>query len=168
MERIQTPASSEVHLSVLESRKLKGTMRMLSDKVRGWLIDDGVYEPEADGVEELTVLGAPVDSAFVDFYSHCSSATIMGDGPEELDGIVWMIRNSTWHEGHESIVNVLELPQAMIPLSPFEAGTYFYNTDTGAVWDVEYGETLLAAREQATEPDWPDFESFLVWFFAID
>lgn len=141
---------------------------MLSDEVRGWLIDEGVYEPEADGIEELTALGAPADSAFVDFYSHCGEPTIMGDGPEELDGIVWMIRNSTWHDGRESVLDVLELPETMIPLAPFEGGTYLYDAGTGAVWDAEYGEKLRAARENSTEPDWPDFESFLIWFFAID
>lgn len=143
---------------------------MLSEEVRGWMIDEDVYDDEGDpdGVEDLVDLGAAPDSAFVDFYAHCGEASIMGEGPMELDGLVWMIRNAGWLETRMHALDALELPETMIQLSPLEGGAFFYDALTGAVWDVEYGDKLTAARERTHAPDWPDFESFLVWFFAID
>jgi len=140
---------------------------MLSDGTRQWLVDNDLYESEADGAAELIALGADPRSAFVDFYSHVGEATVMGDRPEELDGIVWMIRNSGWADTSSALVSALGLPAAFVPLTPFEGGGYFADLTTGAVWNVEPGERLIALQERRSAADWAAFEDFLIWFFEI-
>jgi len=142
----------------------------LSENLRQDLIAENAYaEGDGSGYELLEQLGVDRDSAFADFFAHGTDATYVGVHGHEIDDVIWMIENSGYLEALGSLRNALGLPPELLPLDPFEGGGgFFYSTTDGGVYEIELGEKLQSVVSGESAPDWPDFETFLRWFFGLD
>lgn len=142
----------------------------LNENLRRELINEDAYaEGDGDGYDLLESLGVDRDSPFADFCAHGTDATYVGAGGHEIDDIVWMIRNSGYLESRDTLREQLGLPAELLPLDAFEGGGgFFYSTADGGVYDIELGEKLQRVVSGDAAPDWPDFESFLRWFFGLE
>lgn len=55
----------------------------------------------------------------------------------------WFLNNSDYDGRLTAARGILGIPEPNIPLDPFAGGQgYFYNKETGEVFDIELGECL--------------------------
>ncbi len=149
---------------------------MLSQKVVNKILEDGLYfDDEFDFEKNEVVLTKEsrewfnrefgiknTDSAFVDFYSFVIGPSGNGGQLFDLEQIVEDYQNPFWIEQYPN------LTERYLQISSIEGeGSYFYDKDTDAVYDVDWGEMddFVAGN---LEPKWKSFYDFLEWYYSED
>lgn len=143
---------------------------MLSQKVKDYLIAEGLYD-EADDKQYKKVildLNIPLNTAFADLNLHTNVVNFSGK-LRDLYNVCWFAINTNFELNIEATHKVLKLPEDYIPLDSFEAeGGFFYNRKTGEVLELELGQKLIDFQNGKLQPQWKDFNSFLEWYFDIE
>lgn len=143
---------------------------MLSEKIKtfckekGWWNDDYTQE-YADALRKLNI---DLTSDFATFFLHVEDSPTFYGRHQELYQICWFAINTNYELAITFAHDTLELPNEYIPLDSFEGeGGFFYNRSTGAVLEIELGQKLIDFQKGELQPQWPDFNSFVEWFFEI-
>ena len=143
---------------------------MLSEKIKtfckekGWWNDDYTQE-YADALRKLKI---DLTSDFATFFLHVEDSPTFYGRHQELYQICWFAINTNYELAITFAHDALELPNEYIPLDSFEGeGGFFYNRSTGAVLEIELGQKLIDFQKGELQPQWPDFNSFVEWFFEI-
>nr|WP_154892952.1 SMI1/KNR4 family protein [Paenibacillus xylanexedens] len=144
---------------------------MLSSKViefsqgKGWWHEDVPKEYE----EALQKLNIDLQSDFAQFYLHADDGPTFYSRHQEIYQICWVMENTVYLEDMTVAQLTLGLPKAYIPLDSFEGeGGFFYNRQTGEVVLVELGESIERFLSGESSPQWPDFNTFLEWYFQLE
>ncbi len=144
---------------------------MLSEKVKNYLIETGLYDETEDTNYQKVMLdlGIKLDTTFAQFNLYTNAVTFKGRS-YELYNVCWFkIYSDDLDYGIESAHKVLKLPDEYIPLDSFEGeGGFFYNRKTGEVLEIELGQKLIDFQNGQLRPQWKDFNSFLEWFFELE
>ncbi|QSI04590.1 hypothetical protein [Treponema pedis] len=143
---------------------------MLSEKVKNYLIETGLYDETEDTNYQKVMLdlGIKLDAAFAQFNLYTNAVTFSGQA-YDIYNVCWFAINSTYSEQIENMQSALNLPEEYIPLDSFEAeGGFFYNLKTGEVLELELGQKLIDFQNGQLQPQWKDFNSFLEWFFELE
>lgn len=143
---------------------------MLSQKVKDYLIAEGLYDEADDKQYEKVILdlNIPLNTAFADFNLH-TNVVNFSDKLSDLYNVCWFAINTNYELNIEATHKVLKLPEEYIPLDSFEAeGGFFYNRKTGEVLALELGQKLIDFQNGKLQPQWKDFNSFLEWYFDIE
>jgi hypothetical protein len=138
------------------------------DEERAILLKQGCSETYIrktlrDSNEKLADLGVPKVSDFYEFYSRTRFMPV-GEGEElnTLDGIIEH-KESGFHE--EDCPGIYD---RFLQLSSIEGeGSYFYEIETGIVYDADWGEEK-AMMLGTLEKKWPSFYAFLEWYYPPD
>ena len=143
---------------------------MLSEKIKtfckekGWWNDDYTQE-YADALRKLNI---DLTTDFATFFLHVEDSPTFYGRHQELYQICWFAINTNYDLAITFAHDALELPNEYIPLDSFEGeGGFFYNRSTGAVLEIELGQKLIDFQKGELQPQWPDFNSFVEWFFEI-
>ena len=143
---------------------------MLSEKIKtfckekGWWNDDYTQE-YADALRKLNI---DLTTDFATFFLHVEDSPTFYGRHQELYQICWFAINTNYELAITFAHDTLELPNEYIPLDSFEGeGGFFYNRSTGAVLEIELGQKLIDFQKGELQPQWPDFNSFVEWFFEI-
>ena len=143
---------------------------MLSEKIKtfckekGWWNDDYTQE-YADALRKLNI---DLTTDFATFFLHVEDSPTFYGRHQELYQICWFAINTNYELAITFAHDALELPNEYIPLDSFEGeGGFFYNRSTGAVLEIELGQKLIDFQKGELQPQWPDFNSFVEWFFEI-
>ena len=142
---------------------------MLSEKVKNYLVETGLYNETEDPDYQKVILdlGIKLDATFAQFNLYTNAVTFLGHN-YEIYNVCWFAINSTYFEEIEYDQLSLNLPDEYIPLDDFEAdGGFFYNRKTGEVLELELGQKLIDFQNGTLQPQWKDFNSFLEWFFEL-
>ena len=143
---------------------------MLSNKVRKYLVDAGVFDETRDEAYEqvMSDLGIRLDSAFAEFNLYTNAITFSGKY-SEIDNVCCFAIKSTYSDQVERMHSVLNLPEEYIPLDSFEGeGGFFYNRLTGEVLELELGQKLIDFQCGRLQSQWKDFNAFLEWYFELE
>lgn len=143
---------------------------MLSNKVRKYLVDAGVFDETRDEAYEqvMSDLVIRLDSAFAEFNLYTNAITFSGKY-SEIYNVCWFAINSTYSDQVERMHSVLNLPEEYIPLDSFEGeGGFFYNRLTGEVLELELGQKLIDFQCGRLQSQWKDFNAFLEWYFELE
>jgi len=143
---------------------------MLSEKIKtfckekGWWNDDYTQE-YADALRKLNI---DLTTDFATFFLHVEDSPTFYGRHQELYQICWFAINTNYELAITFAHDTLELPNEYIPLDSFEGeGGFFYNRSTGEVLEIELGQKLIDFQKGELQPQWPDFNSFVEWFFEI-
>ena len=143
---------------------------MLSEKIKtfckekGWWNDDYTQE-YADALRKLNI---DLTTDFATFFLHVEDSPTFYGRHQELYQICWFAINTNYDLAITFAHDTLELPNEYIPLDSFEGeGGFFYNRSTGEVLEIELGQKLIDFQKGELQPQWPDFNSFVEWFFEI-
>ena len=143
---------------------------MLSEKIKtfckekGWWNDDYTQE-YADALRKLNI---DLTTDFATFFLHVEDSPTFYGRHQELYQICWFAINTNYELAITFAHDALELPNEYIPLDSFEGeGGFFYNRSTGEVLEIELGQKLIDFQKGELQPQWPDFNSFVEWFFEI-
>lgn len=143
---------------------------MLSEKIKtfckekGWWNDDYTQE-YADALRKLNI---DLTTDFATFFLHVEDSPTFYGRHQELYQICWFAINTNYELAITFTHDALELPNEYIPLDSFEGeGGFFYNRSTGEVLEIELGQKLIDFQKGELQPQWPDFNSFVEWFFEI-
>ena len=146
---------------------------MLSEKVihhckqQGWWFDE-VTQEYTDALQQI---GVDPESDFAEFYLHAEDGpTFMGRDHLQLYQICWFVLNSnSYTMSIQGIHDRLKLPEDYIPLDSFEGEYgYFYNRNTGQVLGLGLGEEWQRFMDGILQPQWPDFNTFMEWFWELE
>ena len=109
-----------------------------------------------------------ISSDFSQFYLHVEDGPTFTSKNGEIYQFCWFLKNSDYNSRLSMTREVLKIPEPYIPLDSFsgERG-YFYNTETGGVFDIGLGDSLRKFIEGVREPRWASFNDFVEWFFDI-
>lgn len=143
---------------------------MLSAKIvsfcqdKNWWFDD--VEPKYKDV--LLRIGVDIASDFAQFYLHVEDGPTFTSKNGEIYQICWFLNNSDYEKRLKMTREVLKIPDPYIPLDSFygERG-YFYNKETGEIFNIGLGEELKKFMDGSLGPQWKDFNQFIEWFFDI-
>lgn len=141
---------------------------MLSNKVKEYCQQKGWWHESVPEEYKTALQSINVDLAsdFAEFYLHAEDLHTFLSRKREIYQVCWFILNSHYQQSVTSAHESLKLPEAYIPLSTFDEDGFFYNRSTGEVLHLEVGEKLVRLFETGqVTPDWPDFNSFLEWYF---
>lgn len=129
-----------------------------------WWFDD--VEPTYN--DALLRMGLDISSDFSQFYLHVEDGPTFTSKNGEIYQICWFINNSDYGGRLRMTREVLKVPEPYIPLDSFsgERG-YFYNTETGEVFDIGLGSSLKKFMDGDLKPRWGSFNEFIEWFFDI-
>jgi len=126
-----------------------------------------------DGTEDETYqkvmsdLGIDPQTPFAQFHIYTNQVTFLGKRAE-LYNVCWFAINSTYYQQMESMRSIFKLPEECIPLDSFEGeGGFFYNRNTGEVLELTLGKVYEDFQQGKLKPQWPDFNTFLEWFFDL-
>jgi len=142
---------------------------MLSEKVKNYLIENGMYDDTEDETYQkvMSDLGINLETPFAQFNLYTNDITFSGKY-NDLYNVCWFAINSTYFEQIESMRSALNLPEEYIPLDSFEGeGGFFYNRKTGEVLELELGQKLIDFQSGKLQPQWKDFNAFLEWYFEL-
>ncbi|WP_234030769.1 hypothetical protein [Aeromonas hydrophila] len=143
---------------------------MLSENLINYLRDNGWWFEEVSipYKEALESIGLSADSQIGFFYLHAE------DGPHFISqkGMIyqlcWFVLNTDYGLAAESLRKSLCLPPNLIPLDSFEGeGGFFYNKESGQVFELSIGESLSDFLDGKPTKKWRDFNSFIEDFFDI-
>jgi hypothetical protein len=143
---------------------------MLSSKIvsfcqgKNWWFDD--VEPTYR--DALIRIGVDVSSDFSQFYLHVEDGPTFTSRNGEIYQICWFLNNSDYDGRLKMVRDTLKIPEPYIPLDSFpgERG-YFYNKETGEVFDVGLGDSLREFVGGNMKSRWNGFNEFIEWFFDI-
>ncbi|VWB76919.1 hypothetical protein BLA6860_03624 [Burkholderia lata] len=143
---------------------------MLSSKAifffrdRKWWFDD--VEPVYR--DALLRLGIGISSDFSQFYLHVEDGPTFSSKNGEIYQMCWFLNNSDYDGRLRVVREILGIPEPYIPLDSFTGGRgYFYNKETGEVFDIELGDALSKFLRGDLEPKWRGFNEFIEWFFGV-
>lgn len=143
---------------------------MLSSKAvfffrdRKWWFDD--VEPAYR--DAILRLGIGISSDFSQFYLHVEDGPTFSSKNGEIYQICWFLNNSDYDGRLRVVRGTLGIPEPYIPLDSFTGGRgYFYNKETGEVFDIELGDALSKFLRGDLEPKWRGFNEFIEWFFGV-
>ena len=121
---------------------------MLSNKVRKYLVDAGVFDETRDESYEqvMSDLGIRLDSAFAEFNLYTNAITFSGKY-SEIYNVCWFAINSTYSDEGE--------------------GGFFYNRLTGEVLELELGQKLIDFQCGRLQSQWKDFKCFPGMVFRV-
>ncbi len=142
---------------------------MLSEKIKEYLREESLYDETEDVNYQKVIEDLNIDqnSAFADFNKHTNAVTFSGKG-NDLYNVCWFAINSSYYDQVKNMKIALKLPEEYIPLDSFEGeGAYFYNRNTGQVFELELGHKNVGFQNGMLRPQWEDFNSFLEWYFEI-
>ena len=143
---------------------------MLSQKVKEYLVEDGIYDDSEDAAYRQAIidLEIPMDSDIAEFNIYSNSVTF--DGRDyELYNICWFSINSGYKEKLKMVQENLGLSEEYIPLDSFDAEHgFFYNRKDGSVIELELGENLENFLKGQIDTKWNTFNDFVEWFFELD
>lgn len=136
------------------------------DEERAILLNQGCSEDYIrktlrDPSEKLAELGVTKGSTFYEFYSRARFVPI-GNGEElnTLDGIIEHKESGFHEDDYPGIYD------RFLQLSSIEGeGSYFYELETGIVYDTDWGEEE-AMIQGTLEKKWPTFYAFLEWYYS--
>ncbi|UEP30982.1 MULTISPECIES: hypothetical protein [unclassified Burkholderia] len=143
---------------------------MLSNKIilfcqnKKWWFDD--VEPTYK--DALLKMGFDISSDFSQFYLHVEDGPTFTSKNGEIYQICWFLNNSDYDGRLRVAREILKIPEPYIPLDSFagERG-YFYNMETGQVFDVGLGNSLKEFVAGNAKAQWGGFNEFIEWFFDI-
>ncbi|WP_197706769.1 hypothetical protein [Burkholderia stabilis] len=143
---------------------------MLTNKIisfcqgKKWWFDD--VEPTYR--DALLRMGFDISSDFSQFYLHVEDGPTFTSKNGEIYQICWFLNNSDYDGRLRMTREVLKVPEPYIPLDSFagERG-YFYNTETGEVFDIGLGDSLKKFMDGDLRSRWNSFNEFIEWFFDI-
>ena len=143
---------------------------MLSAKIvsfcqdKNWWFDD--VEPKYK--DALLRIGVDIASDFAQFYLHVEDGPTFTSKNGEIYQICWFLNNSDYEKRLKMTREVLKISDPYIPLDSFygERG-YFYNKETGEIFNIGLGEELKKFMDGSLGPQWKDFNQFIEWFFDI-
>ena len=142
---------------------------MLSEKIKNYLIDSEFYDGTEDETYQkvMSDLGIDLQRPFAQFHIYTNQVTFLGKRAE-LYNVCWFAINSTYYQQMESMRSIFKLPEEYIPLDSFEGeGGFFYNRNTGEVLELTLGKVYEDFQQGKLKPQWPDFNTFLEWFFDL-
>lgn len=143
---------------------------MLSSKIvcfcrdRKWWFDN-VEPVYRNAISRLEI---DLSSDFSQFYLHAEDGPTFTSKNGEIYQVCWFYSNSEYKGRLVVAREVLGIPESYIPLDSFSGGRgYFYNKETGEVFDIELGDTLRRFLRGDLEPRWRGFNEFIEWFFDV-
>ena len=142
---------------------------MLSEKIKNYLIESEFYDGTEDETYQkvMSDLGIDLQTPFAQFHIYTNQVTFSGKRAE-LYNVCWFAINSIYYEQMASMRSVFRLPEEYIPLDSFEGeGGFFYNRNTGEVLELTLGKVYEDFQQGRLKPQWPDFNTFLEWFFDL-
>ena len=142
---------------------------MLSEKIKNYLIESEFYDGTEDETYQkaMSDLGIDLQTPFAQFHIYTNQVTFLGNRAE-LYNVCWFAINSTYYQQMESMRSIFKLPEEYIPLDSFEGeGGFFYNRNTGEVLELTLGKVYEDFQQGKLKPQWPDFNTFLEWFFDL-
>lgn len=142
---------------------------MLSEKVKNYLIENGMYDDTEDEAYKkvMSDLGINLETPFAQFNLYTNQTTFSGNRAE-LYNVCWFAINSIYYEQMETMRSVFNLPEEYIPLDSFEGeGGFFYNRRTGEVLELTLGKVYNDFQQGKLKPQWSNFNTFLEWFFDL-
>lgn len=142
---------------------------MLSEKIKNYLIESEFYDGTEDETYQkvMSDLGIDLQTPFAQFHIYTNQVTFFGKRAE-LYNVCWFAINSIYYEQIESMRSIFKLPEEYIPLDSFEGeGGFFYNRNTGEVLELTLGKVYEDFQQGKLKPQWPDFNTFLEWFFDL-
>jgi hypothetical protein len=142
---------------------------MLSEKIKNYLIESEFYDGTEDETYQkaMSDLGIDLQTPFAQFHIYTNQVTFLGKRAE-LYNVCWFAINSTYYQQMESMRSIFKLPEEYIPLDSFEGeGGFFYNRNTGEVLELTLGKVYEDFQQGKLKPQWPDFNTFLEWFFDL-
>lgn len=142
---------------------------MLSEKIKNYLIESEFYDGTEDETYQkvMSDLGIDLQTPFAQFHINTNQVTFLGKRAE-LYNVCWFAINSTYYQQIESMRSIFKLPEEYITLDSFEGeGGFFYNRNTGEVLELTLGKVYEDFQQGKLKPQWPDFNTFLEWFFDL-
>ena len=142
---------------------------MLSEKIKNYLIESEFYDGTEDETYQkvMSDLGIELQTPFAQFHIYTNQVKFLGKRAE-LYNVCWFAINSIYYEQIESMRSIFKLPEEYIPLDSFEGeGGFFYNRNTGEVLELTLGKVYEDFQQGKLKPQWPDFNTFLEWFFDL-
>lgn len=142
---------------------------MLLEKIKNYLIESEFYDGTEDETYQkaMSDLGIDLQTPFAQFHIYTNQVTFLGKRAE-LYNVCWFAINSTYYQQMESMRSIFKLPEEYIPLDSFEGeGGFFYNRNTGEVLELTLGKVYEDFQQGKLKPQWPDFNTFLEWFFDL-
>ncbi|KHK53002.1 hypothetical protein PI86_14510 [Burkholderia sp. A9] len=143
---------------------------MLSRKIisfcrsKDWWFDD--VEPTYSAA--ILKAWGDISSDFSQFYLHVDDGPTFTSENGEKYQICWFLNNSDYIGRLKVARDVLKVPEPYIPLDAFSGGRgYFYNMETGEVFDIGLGDDLERLTKGDLKARWADFNEFIEWFFGI-
>ncbi len=137
------------------------------DEARNLIIEQGLdidfynqqrFLTQSDVAKALEFLKVNKDSAFYDFFLRDFDSP-KGKG-EELEAITAIITDDYWEDEYPGI------SKRYLRISSIEGeGSYFYDKETDAVYDVNWGEEADMIRGKK-EPWFDSFYDFLEWYYG--
>ncbi|WP_220091919.1 hypothetical protein [Burkholderia cepacia] len=133
-------------------------------KSKNWWFDN--VEPTYQ--DALSRIGIDIASDFSQFYLHVEDGPTFVSKNGEIYQICWFLNNSDYAGRLRMTREALKIPEPYIPLDSFsgERG-YFYNTETGEVFELGLGDSLKQFLSGSLNPRWGGFNEFIEWFFDI-
>lgn len=134
-------------------------------KSRGWWFDDATEDYRT----AISDLGVDESSDFAQFYLHAEDGPTFVSRNREIYQICWFWVNSRDYSASlDRTHGGLKLPDEYMPLDNFQGEYgYFYDKNSEAVLRLGLGAELHDFHEGTLKPQWPDFNSFLEWYFEL-
>ena len=157
----------DIALKIIEQQKVKESGKEISEEEAKELMrkqdcsEEYIEKTFKSTESKLASLGVPEDSTLYEFYTNIGFIPL-GQGEElnTLDGIIEH-KESEFHE--EEYPGIYE---RFLQLSSIEGeGSYFYEIETGIVYDADWGEEE-AMTQGTLEKKWSSFYSFLEWYYS--
>ncbi|WP_047394293.1 hypothetical protein [Chitinibacter sp. ZOR0017] len=132
-------------------------------KEKKWWFDDAA---ESYG-ELLSTIGIAQNSLPWMFYVHVEDGPSFLSDKGEIYQLGWHAENTNYVANSNNLKSALGLSDALIPLDAFAGGSgFFYNKETESVVYLEMGQILDSYKKGDVAVSWPDFDSFLEWYFG--
>ena len=154
-------------LKIIEQQKVEKSGKEISEEEAKDLMrkqgcsEEYIEKTFKSAESKLASLGVPEDSSLYEFYTNIGFIPL-GQGEElnTLDGIIEHKESGFHEEENPGIYD------RFLQLSSIEGeGSYFYEIETGIVYDADWGEEE-SMMQGTLAKKWPNFYSFLEWYYS--
>jgi len=143
---------------------------MLSEKIKNYLKHKNWWFDDIsdDYKNALIQIGIEQPTDIYEFYLHAEDGPTFYGRQREIYQLCWFMLNSNYHLDLKRSLNILDLPENIIPLDSFEGEKgFFYNRESGEVLELTLGKELEDFKAGKFNPQWASFNSFIEWFFEL-